>query len=182
VFNIFATRVEVEEGEVLKADAEGLLLAANDHLWMGAGTALAIKQAGGEEIEVEAVRQGPLAIGETAATGGGRLAFRRIYHAVVMGQDLKVQHAQLATALRSALAAAARDGLRSMAVAPLESEELTGPFHEAARLVVEACFEELSGETSLEKVRLMTSKPESRTAYREAFHAVLGGGSAASGS
>ena len=41
---------------------------------MGAGVAGAIKRAGGPEIEQEAMRQGPIAVGDAVATGAGKLA------------------------------------------------------------------------------------------------------------
>ena len=47
--------------------------AANDRLWMGAGVAGAIKRAGGDEIEQEAMAQGPIALGSAVATDGGGL-------------------------------------------------------------------------------------------------------------
>jgi O-acetyl-ADP-ribose deacetylase (regulator of RNase III) len=119
VFNIYRTRVTIAEGDPLLIRAEGLLIAANDHLWMGGGTAGRVKQAGGEAIEVEAVRQGPVVLGSSVATAAGELPFRRIYHVVVMGQDLKVRHDQIGPALASSLKLASRDGLSSVLIAPL---------------------------------------------------------------
>ncbi len=175
MFNIFGSRVDIQVLDLLKTEAEGLVVPANDHLWMGAGPALRVKQAGGEAIEVDAVRQGPLALGAAVGTGAGTLALRRIYHAVVMGQDLKTRHDQIAPALTAALTLASKDRLVSLALAPLESEELTGPFHEVAQLVVGALFDAFGGSTTLKSVLLVTTKPESRDTYRRAFLQVLGG-------
>jgi len=171
VFQIFKTRVIVHDGE---AAVEGLVIPANDHLWMGAGPALKLKQAAGEAVEVEAVRQGPAALGQVIPTGAGSLGYRRIYHAVVMGQDLKVRHDQLRPALTAALDLAAREKLTTLGIAPLEAEEMVGPFRQAARAIVTALFDRLSEPTTLKEVFLVTHRPEARQTYREAFLEVLG--------
>ncbi len=174
MFNVFRTRVSVQVSEPTRLDAEGLVIPANDHLWMGSGSGVAIKRAGGEEIEVDAVRQGPVALGSAVATSGGTLSFRRVYHAVVMGQDLKVRHEQIRPALTAALRMAVGDKLSTLVISAVESEELSRPFHEAAREVVAVLFDELGGPTSLQSVSLAVQKAESRDAYRQAFLAILG--------
>jgi len=176
LFQIYKTRVDIREGAPLQAEAQGLVVAANDHLWMGGGAALAVKQAGGEGIEIEAVRQGPVALGTAVSTGAGSLGFRRIYHAVVMGQDLKVRHDQIPGALNAALGLAARENVESLVVTPLESDELIGPFHEAAGLVVSTLFDALTGKTTVRELVLSVGRAEARDAYRAAFHQVLGSG------
>ena len=54
---------EVVDGDITALDVDAIANAANNHLWMGAGVAGAIKRAGGEEIEREAVAKGPIAVG-----------------------------------------------------------------------------------------------------------------------
>lgn len=174
MFNIFATRVLIEQGELLGAEGDGLVIPANDHLWMGSGPGLQVKQEAGEEIETAAVRQGPVALGQSVPTAGGKLSFRRIYHAVVMGQDLKVQHAQIVPALRQTVDLAGRDGLASLVLAPLETEEQLGAFHDAARLVAEGLFQRLGEPTSLTRIVLRVAHAEAQKAYREAFLQALG--------
>ena len=66
----------------------GQLRVAN-HFWMGSGVAGAIKARGGQEIERDAMAQGPMEPGECVITTGGRLPARHVIHAAVMGQDLR---------------------------------------------------------------------------------------------
>ena len=80
---------EVVEGDITKLEVDAIANAANDRLWMGAGVAGAIKRAGGEEIEREAVAKGPIPVGEAVATGAGSLPARWVVHGAVMGQDLR---------------------------------------------------------------------------------------------
>ena len=67
-------KLEVVEGDIAALAVDAVANAANDHLWMGAGVAGALKRAGGAEIEREAVSKGPIPLGEAVATGAGRLA------------------------------------------------------------------------------------------------------------
>src|SRR6059058_3671833 len=79
----------VREGDIAAIEADAIANAANDHLWMGAGVAGALKRAGGEEIERDAVAKGPIPLGEAVETGAGHLAARYVIHGAVMGQDLR---------------------------------------------------------------------------------------------
>src|SRR5262245_1778241 len=81
--------ISVGEGDISALDVDAVANAANDRLWMGAGVAGALKRAGGEEIEREAVAKGPIAVGDAVATGAGQLPARWVVHAAVMGQDLR---------------------------------------------------------------------------------------------
>ena len=80
--------LEVVAGDITALDVDAIANAANNQLWMGAGVAGAIKRAGGEEIEREAVAKGPVDVGTAVATGAGRLPARWVIHGAVMGQDL----------------------------------------------------------------------------------------------
>lgn len=175
MFNIFGTRIDLRAADPLSVEADGLVIPANDHLWMGTGLGGAVKKRGGEAIEIAAVRQGPAQLGRAIATEAGTLPFRRLYHAVLAGQDLKPHHDQIAPALRAALEAASAEGLQRVAIAPLEDEALAGPFHEAASEVVRALLEALGGSSRLQEVILVTQGDEGRKAYRQALHAGLSG-------
>src|ERR1051325_11465958 len=81
-------QLEVVEGDIAALEVDAVANAANDHLWMGAGVAGALKRAGGEEIEREAVAKGPVPLGTAVATSAGRLRAKHVLHGAVMGQDL----------------------------------------------------------------------------------------------
>ena len=61
------TRLEIVPGDITELPVDAIVNAANSELWMGAGVAGAIKRAGGEGIEREAVAQGPIKVGEAVA-------------------------------------------------------------------------------------------------------------------
>lgn len=109
-------KVEIVDGDITQLDVDAIANAANDHLWMGAGVAGAIKRAGGDEIEREAVAKGPIPVGSAVATSGGRLAAAHVIHGAVMGQDLRTSTELIAQTTRSCLEVAEELGARSVAL------------------------------------------------------------------
>jgi O-acetyl-ADP-ribose deacetylase len=138
------TRIRIVKSDITSLPCEAIVNAANDHLWMGGGVAGAIKRRGGEEIEREAVRQGPIPIGAAVATRAGRLPARYVIHAVTMGQDLVTAESHIRAATRSALQVAERLGLRSMAFPALGTGVGGFPLDRAAAAMLEETAGHLS--------------------------------------
>jgi O-acetyl-ADP-ribose deacetylase len=128
--------LEVIEGDIATLEVDAIANAANDRLWMGAGVAGAIKRAGGEEIEDEAVGKGPIPIGEAVATGAGRLPARHVIHGAVMGQDLTTNADFVARTTRRCLEVADGLGARSVALPALGTGVGGFPIEECARVMV----------------------------------------------
>src|SRR5919201_1099279 len=81
--------IAVERGDITDWEVDAVVNAANSTLAMGAGVAGAIKRKGGVIVEEEAMRQGPVEVGEAVLTTGGKLMATHVIHAAVMGPDLK---------------------------------------------------------------------------------------------
>jgi O-acetyl-ADP-ribose deacetylase len=128
--------LEVVEGDIAVLAVDAIANAANDHLWMGAGVAGAIKRAGGDEIEREAVAKGPIEVGDAVATGAGRLPARWVIHAAVMGQDLRTSSDAIARAMRRTLEVADELGAESVALPAFGTGVGGFPLDECARLMV----------------------------------------------
>src|SRR3989475_5788209 len=65
-------RLEARTGDISdQADLDAVVNAANTELWMGSGVAGALKRRGGEAVEREAVRQGPIPLGDAGRTSAG---------------------------------------------------------------------------------------------------------------
>ena len=60
--------VSIERGDITDWKVDAIVNAANSTLAMGAGVAGAIKRKGGVIIEEEAMRQGPVEVGEAVLT------------------------------------------------------------------------------------------------------------------
>ncbi|MFQ5499114.1 MAG: macro domain-containing protein [Candidatus Zixiibacteriota bacterium] len=94
--------IVITQGDITKADTQAIVNAANNQFWMGAGVAGAIKAAGGDVIEEEAMNKGPVMPGEAVYTGAGKLPLKYVIHAAVMGQDGRtsdrlIRHATIAS-------------------------------------------------------------------------------------
>jgi O-acetyl-ADP-ribose deacetylase len=129
--------ISIVEGDITALEVDAIANAANNHLWMGAGVAGAIKRAGGEEIEREAVAQGPIEVGEALATSAGRLPANWVIHGAVMGQDLKTNAELVRRTTESCLRIADELGAESLALPAFGTGVGGFPLEECARIMVE---------------------------------------------
>jgi O-acetyl-ADP-ribose deacetylase (regulator of RNase III) len=160
--------LEVLVGDLLDSDAEAIVNAANSELWMGGGVAGAIKRAAGNEVESEAMAQGPIKPGESVVTSAGRLEapIRWVVHAATMGPDLQTSEDYIRLATGSALAAAAGVGARSIAL-PLLGTGVGGfQVHRAARVMVDAA-RSAPQDSSIERVVFVVRNEAARRAFEE---------------
>jgi O-acetyl-ADP-ribose deacetylase (regulator of RNase III) len=130
--------LDVREGDIAAVEADAVANAANDHLWMGAGVAGALKRAGGVEIEREAVSKGPVRVGEAVATGAGRLPARWVIHGAAMGLNLRTNGKLVERTTRSVLRVADELGAESLALPAFGTGVGGFPLDECARLMVSA--------------------------------------------
>jgi O-acetyl-ADP-ribose deacetylase len=130
--------VEVVQGDVAALEVDAIANAANNHLWMGSGVAGAIKRAGGEDIEREAVAQGPIDVGDAVATGAGRLPARWVIHGAVMGQDLRTNAELIRRTTGRCLRVADELGATSLALPAFGTGVGGFPLDECARIMVDA--------------------------------------------
>ena len=130
--------LDIVQGDVSEQHVDAIVNAANNHFWMGAGVAGAIKRRGGVEIEREAMAQGPVAPGECVITSGGTLPARHVIHAAVMGQDLQTSAALIEKATKNALALADDRQLTSIALPAFGTGVGGFPLDECARIMIAA--------------------------------------------
>ena len=131
--------IEIVEGDITELEVDAIVNAANDHLWMGAGVAGAIKRAGGSEIEREAVAKGPIPIGTAVATGAGRLSARHVIHGAVMGQDLLTDGERVAGTTVSCLEVANELGVQTVALPAFGTGVGGFPLEDCARIMIDSC-------------------------------------------
>ena len=100
------TDIILARGDITEYEVDAIVNAASSQLAMGAGVASTIKRKGGTIVEEDAVRQGPIEIGDVVVTTAGNLPANYVIHAAVMGPDLpssadSVRRATLATLRRA---------------------------------------------------------------------------------
>ena len=159
--------ITVVEGDIARSTAEAIANAANTRLWMGSGVAGALKRAGGEEIEREAMAKGPIEPGDAVATGAGRLASRFVIHGAVMGQDLKTDAGLIERTTRRCLEVADRLGCASIALPAFGTGVGGFPLEECARIMVSAV--RAHSPRSLVRVVFAVFGPEATRAFTTAL-------------
>jgi O-acetyl-ADP-ribose deacetylase len=160
-------RLEVVEGDIAALEVDAVANAANDHLWMGAGVAGALKRAGGDEIEREAVALGPIPLGSAVATTAGRLPARWVLHGAVMGQDLRTDADLVGRTTAACLRLADELGARSLALPAFGTGVGGFPLDECARIMVEEARAHEA--RTLERVVFAVFGDEARRAFAAAL-------------
>jgi O-acetyl-ADP-ribose deacetylase len=158
--------IAIERGDISLIEVDAVVNAANTTLAMGAGVAGALKKRGGVVIEEEAMRLGPVDVGEAVLTTAGNLVATHVIHAAVMGPDLKTDPAIIGKTTRAVLALAVKHRLTSLALPALG----TGVGHVSPALSAEAMLEAIvshlrAGESSLKRVIIMLYQDEAYRAF-----------------
>ena len=143
--------IEIVKADITDVSADGIVNAANNHLWMGAGVAGAIRRKGGEEIEREAVAKGPIEIGQVVETSAGRLPHRFVLHAAVMGQDLVTNAGYIRVATQNTLTAADKLELKSIVMPAFGTGVGRFPIDQCAKIMIQE-VKRFSGARQLQKV------------------------------
>ena len=167
--------ISVERGDITDREVDALVNPANTTLTMTTGVAAAIKRKGGVIIEEEAIRQGPVEVGDAILTPGGNLIATHVIHAVVMGPDLKADAGVVGRATRAVLAMADKHRLTSIALPALG----TGLGHLAPTAAADAMIEAVvahlkAGKTALKRVVFVLYLDDAYRAYIETLKKVGG--------
>jgi O-acetyl-ADP-ribose deacetylase (regulator of RNase III) len=170
------TDIILERGDITEYEVDAIVNAANSSLSMGAGVAAAIKRKGGTIIEEDAVRQGPVEVGDVVVTTAGNLPASYVIHAAVMGQDLRSSLEGVRRATLAALRRAEEMRLHSLAFPAFGTGVGRMAPREAADAMVTALRAHL-GEVASSHVRRVHLVLFEDDTYR-AFSAALGLGSA----
>lgn len=129
--------VQVERGDISQFNTEAIVNAANSDLWMGAGVAGAIKRRGGEEIEREAMAQGPIRPGEAVLTGGGGLRARYVIHCAGMPPGGRATFDYVRSSVEHAMHLAKEQGIREIAFPAIGAGVGGLTLEQSARAIIE---------------------------------------------
>ena len=165
---IGATSIAIERGDITDWEVDAIVNAANSTLAMGAGVPGAIKRKGGGIIEEEAMRQGPVEVGEAVLTTGGNLAATHVIHAAAMGPDLKTDADTIATTTRAVLALADKRRMTSLALPALGTGVGHVPPVTAADAMLNAVVSHLrAGTSSLKRVVFVLYQDDALKAFTD---------------
>lgn len=158
--------VAIERGDISLIEADAVVNAANTTLAMGTGVAGALKKRGGVVIEEEAMRLGPVDVGEAVLTTAGNLPATHVIHAAVMGTDLKTDPDTIGKTTQAVLALAVKHRLTSLALPALGTGVGQVPPALAAEAMLAAVLAHLKpGGSTLKRVIFMLYQDEAYRAF-----------------
>lgn len=129
--------IEVIQGDITQQEVDAIVNAANNRLIMGGGVAGAIRKKGGQSIQDECNKIGPIAIGEAAVTGAGKLKAKYVVHAATMGMDFNTDEEKIRNATRNSLKRAEEKKMSSIAFPALGCGVGGFPIERAAKIMLE---------------------------------------------
>ncbi|MBM3220955.1 MAG: Appr-1-p processing protein [Candidatus Rokubacteria bacterium] len=167
--------VGIERGDISLFEADAVVNAANTALVMGTGVAGALKKRGGVVIEEEAMRLGPVDVGEAVLTTAGNLPATHIIHAAVMGTDLKTDPETIARTTQAVLALAVKHKLTSLAFPALGTGVGHVPPAQSADAMIQAVVTHLkAGGSTLKRVVFVLYQDEAYRAFVDTLKRVGG--------
>ena len=168
-------QIDAARGDITTLAVDAVVNAANAELSMAGGVAGAMKRKGGVVIEEEALRQGPIEIGEAVLTVAGNLPAMHVIHAATMGKDLKTDPEKIGTATKSTLALAEKHRLTSLAFPALGSGIGGVAPEKSAEAILSTVVGHLkSGNSSLQKILFVVYQDEAYKAFTETLKRLSG--------
>jgi len=144
--------INVIQGDITELKVEAIVNAANNKLVMGGGVAGAIKRKGGKVIEDEAVKKGPIKVGEAVVTSAGALSAKYVIHAATMGLDFETDEIKIRNSTRSSLKLAEELKLKSIAFPALGCGTGRFPLLASAKIMAQEVLKHLREEKTGLKV------------------------------
>lgn len=171
-FRVVNTRIGWALPKKAPTGGEALVIPANDHLWMGAGPGLDLKKVHGKDLELDAVRLGPIAPGGVAVTPGGPIGYTHLFHAVVSGQDLQWVEGAGARAVAALITEAERRRISELVMHPLHrgvhAERMV-----ATKEVFAGFLARLESGSTVREVTVLTQDDEEWKLFQDLFLQLL---------
>ena len=157
------------KGDITKLDVETIVNAANSYLTMGGGVAGAIRRAGGQSIENEAIKHAPVSIGKAVATSAGRLKAKFVIHAPTMETPGPTTEENVYKATLATLRLAEELGISSIAFPGFGTGVGGVPEEKAAEKMVNAIRGHLQEACKLRKIVLIDIDDEMVRSFAKAL-------------
>lgn len=140
------TEIKAVQGDITELAVDAIVNAANNKLVMGGGVAGAIKRKGGKIIEEEAVKKGPIQIGEAIYTSAGSLKAKYVIHAATMGMDFKTDEVKIRNSAKNSLALVEKLKINSLAFPALGCGVGGFPLLASAKIMAQEILKHLRDE------------------------------------
>jgi O-acetyl-ADP-ribose deacetylase (regulator of RNase III)/ADP-ribose pyrophosphatase YjhB (NUDIX family) len=145
--------IKIVQADITELKVDAVVNAANNKLVMGGGVAGAIKKKGGKVIEEEAVKKGPIKIGEAVFTSAGNLKAKYVIHAATMAMDFKTDEIKIRNSCRNSLRVAEELKIKSLAFPALGCGVGGFPLLASAKIMAQEVFRHLKeNESKLKEI------------------------------
>ncbi len=161
------TKIELYMGDITDLEVDAIVNAADNHLRMGGGVALAIKKRGGKIIEDEAVEQAPISIGDAIITTAGKLKAKYVIHAAAMGLDFRTDENKIKNATKNSLKRADELKIKSIAFPAIGTGIGHFPAKRAAEIMIDVVKKHIAGQTNLDKIIFAPFNMNTYNAFKE---------------
>lgn len=175
-------KIEVVVGDIANVDehqAEAYVVAANNELWMGAGVAGAIKNVAGDEVEQEALDQGPIEVGDAVMTSAGKMPppAKALIHAAAMGFTDRTQvyanRETIESAARRALQLCNEHEIKSVVFPALGTGIGGANIDGSAEAMLNAIRQHFATESTLERIRFVVTTEDRKTLFDQAVRSLV---------
>ena len=160
------TDLQLLEGDITDLQVDVIVNAANEKLQLGGGVAGAIAKKGGPTIQEECDRIGGTPSGTAVMTAAGNLKAKHVIHAVGPKKGEGEEDKKLASAVRSSLALAERQGMRSIAMPAISSGNFGFPMDRCARIMLTEIQRYIQGGSKLEQVAVCLHGDDAFEAFK----------------
>jgi len=165
---IGTTTLSLSIGDITREDTDAVVNAANSALAGGGGVDGAIHAAGGPKIMEECRKIGGCPTGSAVITTGGNLKAKYVIHTVgpVYRDGGRRDSELLASAYKSSLELAVRNGIGSLSFPSISTGAYGYPLNDAARIAVAAVANFLRTDNRLSLVRFVLFSDRAFEAYK----------------
>ncbi len=166
--------LELQQGDIVKVQADAIVNAANQWLAGGGGVDGAIHRAGGSEIMAECQKIGGCPTGSAVPTTAGKLNAKYVYHAVGPIYDGSDDDERLLrSAYQACLDLAEQHKLESIAFPSLSTGVYGYPLDLAAPIALGTIIEYIKKSTSLKRVTMVLYGDSAYRAFERALSKLL---------
>jgi len=163
------TEILITKGDITESNNEAIVNAANNEFYMGGGVAGAIKKKGGKIIEEEAIKQGPVDVGNVVITKAGVLKAKYVIHAATMKMDFKTDEGIVRKAARNTFKLTQEKKISSIAFCALGCGVGGFSYEAASKIMAQEVFRYLqeTNEPTLKKIEFVLFSEEALKIFKK---------------
>lgn len=163
-------KIVIQQGDICRQEVGAIVNAANNELLHGGGLAAAIVKAGGQRIQEESKKIGPIPLGQATVTTGGKLKSKYVIHAASMKLGELTTAENLKQSIINSFKRAEELGINSIAFPAIGAGIGEFPVRECAEISLTAAKDFLDKHPKFEEIIFVLFSEENLKAFQEAYN------------